>query len=170
LVNQKAIVDSLISEIYKNVFYLNFSNNKLKYKSKTIASNLNAIINFLGLCYTSYKNGFETESDAYNYISGSHYFNIEYFKNKKLLRYYKNKAIKKSYDYKKYKRFILTKDDFIKIKEKYLIKEINDRYIISLVDYLNHNLQDKYSSIKFKEDTSIYAQSINSFFLKFGNN
>jgi len=161
------IIDVLINEIYSSVFYASFTNKKLYYGKELLSNKLSAIIEFLGLCYSSYKNGFKNEQSSFEYIKGSHYFNISYIKNKRMIKYHKIKPKKHQFDYTRSKIIEIHKNDFDKIKEQFLIKNLNNIYQIKFVDYKSYNLQIKYKDVFFKERKDIYLFSLKSFFKKF---
>jgi hypothetical protein len=154
----------LISEIYLNVFNVDFSGNKLKFDNKIICNKLNLIIEFLGLCSKSYQNGFKTERAAFAFIKGSHYFNIDYFKNKRLIEYHKINPKINSFNYLRLKNISINKQDYDKIIEKHLLTKTENSYLLLIDDFNKYEFSKKYPTINFLKIQSVYTNSMLAFF------
>ena len=97
------MVDIFIKILYENLFGFTYKHTKLYYKNKIISTNKNAIIIFLGLCFSEYKKGFKNSIEIYEYIKGSHYFNIDFFKSdKKFFEFYLKNPKKNEFNYKEF--------------------------------------------------------------------
>jgi len=105
------MIDNTISDIYSSVFGITYRNKKIMFDNKIISTNIEAIIEFLGLCYKEYLKGFSNVRQFYNFIKKSHYFNIDYIKDKNLKTLSKTDNHLKRFDYQRYfdNRFIMIK-------------------------------------------------------------
>lgn len=154
------MLDLFLIEIYK-VLYLDLKNFELKFENKIISKNKKAIINFLGLCYTQYQKGFKSNIEIFEYIKGSHFFNIEYFNNKQLKEYHNFFSKRNQYDYKFYKKFIISENDYFNLND--LDKSL---FINFKISYKNlQNLSNK--NINLIEDRTIYLDKVIKFFKNF---
>ena len=107
-------MDKLIEIIYKKIFNADYIiRNGLYYNNVLITNNIKLIYEFIGLCNCK---EIKSEKDKFDYIIGSHFFNIEFFDNINLINYYQKNP--------KNRIFIKNKDD------EYYIKRIESFFRI----------------------------------------
>lgn len=109
-------------------FGLRFDKNGLKYilnGSYLLSTNINEIIEFIGLDFNVYKNGFFTLENEINYITNSLYFNANMFFNYKIDdrdHFYNEKVIMYEECLKYFEPYKDSFDNFVfDIKDKYLL-------------------------------------------------
>jgi hypothetical protein len=152
------MVDKFLKDIYKGILFFDFDerNKTLKYKNNILSTNIDAIIEFLGLCHRRYKNGFKDINSIYEYIKGSHFFNIDIINDKKFKEYYKNKPKKIQYNYKIYYYV----DDINIIQKEYVkyFRKMDGKYCILKEDAVN------IKNVNLKLFDSYYFEKAKRFF------
>lgn len=160
------MLEILIKELYKNLFNIDYVNDCLYYNNELLSNNQNAIIIFLGLCNNEYKTLSETKP-IFEYIKGSHYFNIKLFKNKKFIEYVTKYPPKKEFEYTYHKYKCISLDDYNVVNEKHIIKKYKNSFYISYYDINKYKLNEKYPNIKLSDCFDIKVDAIRQFFSKY---
>ncbi len=151
------MLNNFIAILYKKLFNFTFDNNKLYYRNVIISNNIKTILTFLGLCYTQYKR-IKTNEDIIKFISGSHFFNIDYYN-------LKNITIRRQFDYKSYIHKKIKDINYINEEHKIYLILYKDNYYINLHNY--ELIKQFYNFDIFIEDNSIKIDKVLEFFKKY---